>query len=477
MALRIGMYRLDKTLGEGTFGKVKLGFHEITGSKVAIKIINREALRAQKGMDAKTRREIQILKQLRHPHIIKLYEVIETPTDIFIVTEYGSGGELFEYIVRHGKLSEDEARKFFQQIIAAVDYFHRNRVVHRDLKPENLLLDSKLRVKVADFGLSNLMRDGDLLCTPCGTPNYAAPEVISGQLYAGAEVDVWSCGVILFALLCARLPFEDDFIPHLFKKIREGIYTFPPHVSPECKQLISAMLAVDPLKRITVAEIREHPWVKQNLPPQLKKIPPVISSPAIESINPQILEQLLVLYKSPRQAIVQQLEAENENCDPNPIQVAYRLIEDSLDEFQGDVDPSPGASPGVSMLTSPPMNLREAVPFDMDEPSIKKHATESNTQVPKQIWKLGITSSLAPQRIMEEVQEILLTLDMVWKYLNEYHIHCKPTDGSVKIAIQLFKVKNDKYLLDFKKLSGNTIPFFELCSKLRRAWATRVGQC
>lgn len=150
-----------------------------------------------------------------------------------------------------------------------------------------------MNVKVADFGLSNLMRDGDLLNTPCGSPNYAAPEVISGQLYAGSEVDVWSCGIILFALLCAKLPFDDDLIPNLFKKIREGAFTFPPHVSDECKQLIGSMLVVDQLKRSTIAEIREHPWVKQNLPSHLKTIPPIVHSQAIFKYDDHILKEMV----------------------------------------------------------------------------------------------------------------------------------------------------------------------------------------
>ncbi len=171
-------------------------------------------------MDQKIRREIKILKLFRHPHIIRLYEVIETPTDIFLVMEYVDGGELFEYIVQRGRLLETEARKFFQQIISGIEYCHRYMVVHRDLKPENLLLDSDKNIKIADFGLSNMMLDGNFLKTSCGSPNYAAPEVITGKLYAGPEVDVWSCGVILYALLCGKLPFDEETIPSLFKKIR-----------------------------------------------------------------------------------------------------------------------------------------------------------------------------------------------------------------------------------------------------------------
>ncbi|KAI3426244.1 hypothetical protein D9Q98_008620 [Chlorella vulgaris] len=248
-------YRLGKTLGIGSFGKVKVAEHILTGHKVAIKILNRKKIK-QMDMEEKVRREIKILRLFMHPHIIRLYEVVETPNDIYVVMEYVKSGELFDYIVEKGRLLEDEARHFFQQIISGVEYCHRNMVVHRDLKPENLLLDSKMNVKIADFGLSNVMRDGHFLKTSCGSPNYAAPEVISGRLYAGPEVDVWSCGVILYALLCGSLPFDDENIPNLFKKIKGGIYTLPSHLSPGARDLIPRMLLVDPLKRITIPEIR-----------------------------------------------------------------------------------------------------------------------------------------------------------------------------------------------------------------------------
>ena len=248
-------YRLGRTLGIGSFGKVKLAEHILTGHKVAIKVLNLKKVKAL-DMEEKVRREIKILRLFQHPHIIRSYEVIETPTDIFVVTEYVKSGELFDYIVEKGRLGEEEARHFFQQIISGVEYCHRNMVVHRDLKPENLLLDSKSNVKIADFGLSNIMRDGHFLKTSCGSPNYAAPEVISGKLYAGPEVDVWSCGVILYALLCGSLPFDDENIPNLFKKIKNGIYFLPSHLSPGSRDLIPRMLIVDPLKRITIPEVR-----------------------------------------------------------------------------------------------------------------------------------------------------------------------------------------------------------------------------
>ncbi|KKY13417.1 putative serine threonine protein kinase snf1p [Diplodia seriata] len=265
---RLGQYQIVKTLGEGSFGKVKLAVHVVSGQKVALKIIARKKL-ITRDMAGRIEREIQYLQLLRHPHIIKLYTVITTPSEIIMVLEY-AGIELFDHIVAHGKMSEEKARKFFQQIVCAVEYCHRHKIVHRDLKPENLLLDENLNVKIADFGLSNIMTDGNFLKTSCGSPNYAAPEVISGKLYAGPEVDVWSCGVILYVLLVGRLPFDDDYIPSLFKKIAQGSYTIPNYLSSGAVRLIKKMLVVNPVHRITITEIRQDPWFNKDLAPYLQ---------------------------------------------------------------------------------------------------------------------------------------------------------------------------------------------------------------
>ncbi|KAL8973638.1 MAG: hypothetical protein Q9197_002111 [Variospora fuerteventurae] len=284
---RLGHYHVKRTLGEGSFGKVKLAVHRISGQEVALKIISRKKL-ISRDMAGRVEREIQYLQLLRHPHIIKLYgepspqqgkaeglttdryTVITTHTDIIMVLEY-AGGELFDYIVKNGKMAESKARRFFQQIVCAVEYCHRHKIVHRDLKPENLLLDADLNVKIADFGLSNVLTDGNFLKTSCGSPNYAAPEVIGGKLYAGPEVDVWSCGVILYVLLCGRLPFDDDFIPALFKKIAAGTYNVPHYLSTGARHIINKMLKVNPVHRITVQEIRQDQWFNEELEEYLKQ--------------------------------------------------------------------------------------------------------------------------------------------------------------------------------------------------------------
>jgi carbon catabolite-derepressing protein kinase len=264
---RLHQYTFVRNIGEGSFGKVKLAKHKVTGQEVAMKTISRRKL-ISRDMAGRIEREIQYLQLLRHPHIIKLYTVITTKSDIYMVLEYVPM-ELFDYIVKHGRLGEAKARKLFQQIICAVEYCHRHKIVHRDLKPENLLLDKNMNVKIADFGLSNIMTDGNFLKTSCGSPNYAAPEVIGGKLYAGPEVDVWSCGVILYVFLVGRLPFDDEFIPALFKKIQAGTFHIPSQTPPGAVNLIKRCLQVHPVHRITIPEIRQDEWFMKDLPEYL----------------------------------------------------------------------------------------------------------------------------------------------------------------------------------------------------------------
>jgi 5'-AMP-activated protein kinase catalytic alpha subunit len=252
-------YSIDSDLGEGTFGKVKLGTHRLSKEKVAIKILEKEKI-ADESDRERVSREIQILKLIRHPNITQLYEIIEDKTNLYLIMEYSHGGELFEYIVAQQKIKEVEASKFFQQIIDGVQYIHKLNVVHRDLKPENLLLDDKMNIKIVDFGLSNLYSPGQLLKTACGSPCYAAPEMIEGLKYKGLNADIWSCGVILFALICGYLPFDDNDTQALYQKIMRGEYSIPSFISNPATDLIKRILNTDPEKRLTIDQIKAHPW-------------------------------------------------------------------------------------------------------------------------------------------------------------------------------------------------------------------------
>merc|ERR1719265_151413 len=255
-------YILGKTIGEGTFGKVKLGTHILTGEKVAVKILEKERIVDVADVE-RIAREIHILKLLQHPHVIQLYEIIETPRQLYLIMEYCSGGELFDHIVASGRVREREACRFFHQIIAGVEQIHKMSVVHRDLKPENLLLDDNRNIKIVDFGLSNTFSEGQLLKTACGSPCYAAPEMIAGQRYVPSRCDLWSCGVILFALVCGYLPFEDQNTAALYRKILNADYQAPKFISAGVRDLIAGLLTTDPERRLTVPGVRSHVWYRQ----------------------------------------------------------------------------------------------------------------------------------------------------------------------------------------------------------------------
>ncbi|GAB4829383.1 CBL-interacting serine/threonine-protein kinase 23 [Ancistrocladus abbreviatus] len=272
---RVGRYELGRTLGEGTFAKVKFARNTETGEHVAIKILDKEKVLRNK-MINQIKREISTMKLIRHPNVIRLFEVMASKTKIYIVIEFVTGGELFDKIASKGRLKEDEARKYFQQLINAVDYCHSRGVFHRDLKPENLLLDVNGVLKVSDFGLSALaqqVREDGLLHTTCGTPNYVAPEVINNKGYDGAKADLWSCGVILFVLMAGYLPFEDSNLMSLYKKIHNANFTCPAWFSTSAKKLIQRILDPNPLTRITIPEVIENEWFKKGYKPPVFEEP------------------------------------------------------------------------------------------------------------------------------------------------------------------------------------------------------------
>lgn len=256
----LGQFILGDKIGEGTFGIVRLATHILTGEKVAIKILDKRKITEDVDKEH-VEREIKILKMLRHTNIVHLFYVIQNSTSISLIMEYSSGKDLFDYLAAKKRLSEMEACGLFQQLISGLDYLHKLKVAHRDLKPENLLLDHEHKnIKLVDFGLSNIYHSNELLSTSCGSPSYAAPEMLNSKEYDGSKVDIWSSGIILFAMICGYLPFEDKDKDNLYKKIQAGVFSIPSFVSEQARDLIQRILVTDPTKRMTIHHIKNHPW-------------------------------------------------------------------------------------------------------------------------------------------------------------------------------------------------------------------------
>ncbi|KAG6504587.1 CBL-interacting protein kinase 18-like isoform X1 [Zingiber officinale] len=259
-------YELGRLLGQGTFAKVYLAKNLQSGQIVAVKMIDKRTV-MRDGLVQQIKREISVMRLVRHPHIVQLFEVMASKSKIYFVMEYVKGGELFQKVAK-GRLREDVARKYFQQLISAVDFCHSRGVYHRDLKPENLLLDENENLKVSDFGLSALVdskRQDGLLHTTCGTPAYVAPEVIKGMGYDGAKADIWSCGVILFVFLAGYLPFQfnGSNVMEMYKKIGKGELKYPSWFTPDVRKLITKILDPNPRTRMSIAKIKETQWFKK----------------------------------------------------------------------------------------------------------------------------------------------------------------------------------------------------------------------
>ncbi|KAI5182207.1 Serine/Threonine-Protein Kinase Sik1 [Manis pentadactyla] len=344
--LRVGFYDIERTLGKGNFAVVKLARHRVTKTQVAIKIIDKTRLDSSNL--EKIYREVQIMKLLNHPHIIKLYQVMETKDMLYIVTEFAKNGEMFDYLTSHGHLSESEAREKFWQILSAVEYCHSHHIVHRDLKTENLLLDGNMDIKLADFGFGNFYKSGEPLSTWCGSPPYAAPEVFEGKEYEGPQLDIWSLGVVLYVLVCGSLPFDGPSLPALRQRVLEGRFRIPFFMSRDCETLIRRMLAVDPAKRISIAQIRQHRWVRAGpTPPQ--PACPAFSTLSYSSNLGDYDEQVLGIMQTlgvDRQRTVESLQ----NSSYNHFAAIYYLLLERLQEYRHS---QPLARPGLAWQPRP----------------------------------------------------------------------------------------------------------------------------
>ncbi|XP_067380940.1 serine/threonine-protein kinase MARK2 isoform X16 [Channa argus] len=338
----IGNYRLLKTIGKGNFAKVKLARHVLTGKEVAVKIIDKTQLNSSSLQ--KLFREVRIMKMLNHPNIVKLFEVIETEKTLYLVMEYASGGEVFDYLVAHGRMKEKEARAKFRQIVSAVQYCHQKCIVHRDLKAENLLLDADMNIKIADFGFSNEFTLGNKLDTFCGSPPYAAPELFQGKKYDGPEVDVWSLGVILYTLVSGSLPFDGQNLKELRERVLRGKYRIPFYMSTDCENLLKKFLILNPSKRGSLEQIMRDRWM--NVGYEEDELKPYIE-PQPDYKDPRRTDIMLQMGFSQ-----EEIQDSLVNQKYNDVMATYLLLDYRNSELdEGCIKPRPGCD--VSNINAP----------------------------------------------------------------------------------------------------------------------------
>ncbi|KAF5475105.1 hypothetical protein F2P56_006947 [Juglans regia] len=418
---RVGKYELGRTLGEGNFAKVKFARNVVSGENVAIKILDKEKVLKHK-MIGQIKREISTMKLIRHPNVIRMYEVMASKMKIYIVLEFVTGGELFDKIASKGRLKEDEARKYFQQLINAVDYCHSRGVFHRDLKPENLLLDANGVLKVSDFGLSALpqqVREDGLLHTTCGTPNYVAPEVINNKGYDGAKADLWSCGVILFVLMAGYLPFEESNLMALYKKIFKADFTCPPWFSSSAKKLIKRILDPNPSTRITIAEVIENEWFKKGYKP-----------PSFEQADVSLADVDGIF---------------------NEIGDSGELIVERREEGQ----PVAPVTMNAFELISTSQGLNLSTLFEKQMGLIKRETR--------------FTSKSPAKEIISKIEEAAMPLGFGVKK-NNYKLKLQGEKtgrkGHLSVATEIFEVAPSLYMVEVRKSGGDTLEFHKFYNSL-----------
>lgn len=431
IARKVGKYEVGRTIGEGTFAKVKFAQNTETGEGVALKVMAKSTILKHK-MVHQIKREISIMKIVRHPNIVRLLEVLASQTKIYIVLEFVTGGELFDKIVHQGKLSENETRRYFQQLIDAVAHCHSKGVYHRDLKPENLLLDSHGNLKVSDFGLSALPQQGvELLHTTCGTPNYVAPEVLSHRGYDGAAADVWSCGVILYVLIAGYRPFDETDLPTLYKKIDTADFSCPFWFSPGATSLIRRILDPNPETRITIQGIKNDPWFRRNY--------------------------VTVKY------------GEDEEVNLDDVRAVFDDIEDHyVTEHSANNDTGPIIMNAFEMITlSQGLNLSAL--FDRRQDYVKRQTRF----VSRQPAKVVIST-------VEAVAESMGLKVHTRHYKTRLEGISENRRGQFAVVLEVYEVAPSLYMVDVRKASGDTLEYHKFyknfCSKLEHIiWKPKEG--
>lgn len=455
----VGDYNLLYTLGSGSTGKVKLAQHIVTGNNVAIKIIKKSLFEKNPDLQRKVQREIALMRLFDHPHLLKLIEVCESTHHYYIIMEYAPNGELFDFLVQNRTIETENAMQFFRQIIYGLEFLHSHAICHRDLKPENILLDENKDIKIADFGFARWMKS-NIAETYCGSPHYAAPEVIRGIPYDGRMADIWSCGVILFALLAGRLPFNDPAIRNLLSKVKAGQYVMP-NFPPEIQDLISRMLTVDVNQRINIEGIKEHPAFRIGLPesyilPCPLPIPFLPDPIDLTEVDPKVLAVLQQIGFTNDEELQIELGTEGHSM----AKVFYYMLTtnitlDSLpwtdNQIQADISAQPDAflmSPqGVAYesgtQSSDPFHRRRRKSSLASSPDVYSLAERAQwASVPTQEYTSDIVQpcvdiNMHLDILMMNMQLMLYSLNFEWFHQDDYTLIARRAEDMMYIIVKV----------------------------------------
>ncbi|XP_066316905.1 CBL-interacting protein kinase 5-like [Miscanthus floridulus] len=414
-------YELGRMLGQGTFAKVYHGRNLASSQSVAIKVIDKEKV-LRVGMIDQIKREISVMRLVRHPNVVQLHEVMASKSKIYFAMEYVRGGELFTRVAR-GRLKEDSARRYFHQLIGAVDFCHSRGVYHRDLKPENLLVDEHGNLKVSDFGLSALkecQKQDGLLHTTCGTPAYVAPEIINKKGYDGAKADIWSCGVILFVLLAGYLPFHDANLMEMYRRISRGDVKYPQWFSSDLRQFMSKLLDPNPNTRITIEKLVEHPWFKKGYKPAVMLAQPHGSNS---------LKDVQVAFST----------ADNEGGSKVEQPAGSSLKPTSLNAFD---------------IISHSRGFDLSGLFEVDQEQ-KASNSRFMTQKPASAIVSKLEQIAETERFMVKKQDGLVKLQG----------SKEGRKGQLAIDAEIFEVTPAFYVVEVKKSAGDTLEYERFCNK------------
>ena len=483
---RIGPYVPVRTLGEGTTGKVKLAFHKDTNENVAIKIIPKSSFEKKPDLEQKVQREVALMRLTNHPNIMRLIDVFESPRHLYIVLEYAQQGELFDYLISRRVLPQDQALDFFRQIILAIEYLHEHGICHRDLKPENILLDASTRIKIADFGFARWVKS-NIAETACGSPHYAAPEVISGRPYDGRKADIWSCGVILFALLAGYLPFDDASIRTLLHKVKRGVFQMPAFPS-DVQDLIQRMLTVDPELRITIPEIKQHVCFRQGLNEHYilpRPLPFLILGPVdISTIDSKLIRNLLDIGFT-EEDLAQELQLEDNSMAKVFLTMLRQRTDldaipwDSADSnapsLLSDNSFLTGRKPHFKANISDPFQ-RHAVVHSQESLSLSVGMSVANQAA----WNLDDQPEILSENSMETfgvpiwqimytVQDLLSSMDMQWFHPDPQTILARNEDANLYIEVEGFFRTTEDVTVIAKLRRGDLEHFNSLCDSLQSA--------